>query len=181
MKIIVGLVGEIASGKGTIAEYLEKKYSASTYKFSSILRDVLIRLHIEISRKNMQNLSTILRQNFGEDLLARIIAEDVKKDGNKIIVVDGIRRMADIKYLKEIAGFKLIKITADSKIRYERLIERTENQGDTKKTYEEFLSDHNKEADAKIPKVLEKAEIEINNNGAVTELYQQVDKIIKQN
>ncbi|MFH1662023.1 MAG: AAA family ATPase [Candidatus Falkowbacteria bacterium] len=177
-KKIIGLVGQIASGKGTIAEYIEKNHGASTHRFSTMLRDLLNRLHIEITRENMQDISTILRKRFGEDLLAKVIAEDVRNDKNNIIVVDGIRRMADIKYLKEIDGFELIRIVADPKIRYERLIKRTENHGDTKKTYEEFLADQKNEADAEIPIVMEKAEMEINNDGDFKDLEKEIEKIV---
>lgn len=177
-KKIIGLVGMISSGKGTVAEYLEKNNNAATYRFSTILRDILKRMHKEITRKNMQKLSTTLRQNFGEDLLAKVIAEDVKKDERDLIVVDGIRRLADIKYLTELPHFKLVKITAAPEARYKRLIQRTENQGDTQKTYEEFLADEKKEADAEIPLVMEKAELELSNEGGFEELYKQIDKMI---
>ena len=33
MKIILGFVGDLASGKGTICKYLNEKYSANTYRF----------------------------------------------------------------------------------------------------------------------------------------------------
>ena len=101
-KKIIGLVGKISSGKGTVAKYMEEKYNANTYRFSTILRDILKRLHSEINRKNLQDVSTALRQTLGEDILAKVMAEDVKKDDNDLIVVDGIRRMADIKYLKKL-------------------------------------------------------------------------------
>lgn len=177
-KIIIGLVGQIAAGKGTVAEYLENKYNARTYRFSTILRDVLNRLHCEITRSTLQSVSTALRSVLGEDLLAKVITEDVKQDSNDIIVVDGIRRMADIKYLKDLENFILIKIIADPKIRYERLIQRTENSGDTQKTYEEFLADQLKEADAEIPAVMQTAQEELNNDGNFEELYQQIEKLI---
>jgi len=176
-KIIIGLVGQIASGKGTVAEYLEKNHKAATFRFSTILRDVLNRLHVEISRENLQDLSTILRQRFGEDLLAKVMAGDVENNDNKIVVVDGIRRMADIKYLKELENFKLLSVVADPKIRYERLLTRSENSGDNQKTFEEFLADQQKEADAEIPKVMENANVVISNDGNFENLYQQIDKL----
>ena len=89
MKIILGLAGEMASGKGTVAKYAAEKYNAKTWRFSTMLRDVLDRLSLEQSRDNMQTLSTILRQNFGEELFARVMAEDVKKDTSEIIVEIG--------------------------------------------------------------------------------------------
>ena len=177
-KIIIGLVGKIASGKGSVAEYLEKKYNANTYSFSTILRDILKRLHYEISRTNMRTISTVLRKNFGEDLLAKVIAEDVKKDNNKLIVVDGIRRIADIKFLNEMDGFILIKITANLKTRYKRLIERTENKGDSQKTYENFLDDEQKETETLIPVVMKQAKKELTNNNDFKDLYNQIDNIL---
>ncbi len=178
-KIIIGLVGQMAAGKGTVAKYLENKYQASIHRFSTILRDVLERLHLEISRQNLQNLSTVLRKNFGEDILAKVISEDVVNDQNKIIVIDGIRRLADIKYLKKLPTFKLVSITADPKIRYQRLVNRNENKNDKQKTYEEFLAEQKKEAEIEIPRVMAEAEIEINNDKDLDELYAQIDKIIK--
>lgn len=178
IKIILGLVGLISAGKGTVAEHLEKKYEANVYKFSTMLRDILDRLYLDITRHSMQTLSTILRQNFSEDLMAKVITKDVKKDTNEIVVVDGIRRLADIKYLKKLPEFKLARVVVDPKIRYERLILRAENTGDTKKSFKEFLADDKKEAEIEIPKVMKTAEIELNNNSNFNELYKQIDKII---
>ncbi len=178
-KIIIGLVGKIAAGKGTAAEYLQRKYDAHIYRFSTMLRDVLNRLHIPITRESMQLLSTILRKNFGEDLLAKVIASDVDNDPHKLIVVDGIRRLADIKYLTQIDGFILVKIKADPKVRYERILKRNENEDDNKKTFEEFLADEKKEADAEIPKVMEKAKLSLDNNKDFDYLYKQIDEIIE--
>lgn len=177
-KIIIGLTGQIACGKGAITKYLEKKYGASSYRFSTMLRDVLDRIYIEQSRANLSLISKIIRKNFGEDTMAKVMTSDVKNDKNKIIVVDGIRRLADIKYLKKIPGFKLVRVVVDSKIRYERLLSRNENKGDNKKTYQDLLRDEKKEADAQIPQVMKKAEIEINNEGNIKELYKQIENKI---
>ena len=117
-KIILGFVGPLASGKGTICQYLKEKHGASVFRFSTMLRDVLNRLYLEISRDNMQNLSSALRQTFGDDLLASVIANDVKNEKNEFIVIDGVRREPDIKYLKDFPNFYLIEIKADQKINW---------------------------------------------------------------
>jgi len=177
-KIILGLTGEICAGKGTIVKYLEKTHNATSYRFSTMLRDLLGRIYLPVARENMQFMSTAIRQYFGEDIMAKVIAEDVKNDKNNIVVVDGVRRSADIKYLREVQGFKLVSIVAEPKTRFKRLILRKENPGDENKTYEEFLADHKKEADAQVPIVMEKADLEINNNGSLEDLYKQVDQIV---
>ncbi|MCK5416511.1 AAA family ATPase [Candidatus Parcubacteria bacterium] len=178
-KIIIGLTGKMASGKGEIASYLQTHHNATTYQFSTILRDILDRLHKDISRSSMQNLSTTLRQNFGENILASVIAEDVKKNENNIIVVDGIRRMADVKYLTDIEGFKLTAVMANDKIRFERLVARNQNTGDDKKTFEKFLEDEKKEADREIPIVIKKANTKITNNDSLKKLHKQIEDLIK--
>ena len=179
-KIIIGLVGPIACGKEAAKKYIAQKYNSKDCKFSTSLRDVLNRLAIEVSRENLQKLSSALRPVFGEDLLAKVIASDASKLDSDIIIVDGVRRMSDIKYLKELPNFYLIAVDADPKLRYERMKARNENVGDSEKTFEQFLADQNNEADKEIPIVISNAKFAIDNGGTLEELYSKVDKIITQ-
>ncbi len=177
-KLVIGLVGEMASGKGTSAEYIKRKYKASDYRFSDILRDILKQLFLENSRYNMASLSLCLRKTFGEDVLDKTIAEKIKKDNNKIIVVDGIRRKEDMNYLKRIPGFRLVYIETDLKIAYQRIRKRKENIGDFNKTWKEFQKEHQLETEKNISKIKKEADIIINNNKDKKNLYKQLDEII---
>jgi dephospho-CoA kinase len=177
-RIVLGLTGQIACGKGAIKKYLMEKYGASDYRFSTILRDILKRLHLEITRENLQHISTILRQNFGEDLLANAMAQDIKNDAHPFIVIDGIRRLTDIKHLRLLPEFRLVQITADSELRYNRVLSRNENPGDDKKTWEEFLADGEKETERQIPEVMTTADYEITNEGTFEELEQKIDYVV---
>lgn len=177
-KIIIGLVGPIASGKGEVKAYLQKNYSATEHRFSTMLRDVLDRMHIEQSRKNMQDVSTILRQRFGEDLLAKVLTEDVKNDNHELIVIDGIRRMADIVYLKELPEFHLVSIDADEEIRYQRVLSRNENAGDSEKSFADFQKDAQAETELTIPEVMGTAKEKLQNNGKIEELHANIDKLL---
>jgi dephospho-CoA kinase len=177
-KLILGFVGPLASGKDASKKYLEEKYGASSHRFSTMLRDILNRIYVPINRENLQNISFDLRTRFGSDTMAKVIAEDVKNDKNEIVIVDGVRRMADIIRLKDVAGFYLISINANEEIRYGRLKTRNENVGDDKKTFAEFLADEQKEAELEIPLVMRNAKFIINNDGSFEELYRQIDDII---
>jgi dephospho-CoA kinase len=177
-KLILGFVGPLASGKDASKKYLEEKYGASSHRFSTMLRDILNRIYVPINRENLQNISFDLRKRFGSDAMAKVIAEDVKNDTNEIVIVDGVRRMADIISLKDVAGFYLISIDAKEEIRYERMKTRNENVGDAKKTFAEFLEDGKKEAELEIPLVMSNARFIINNDGSFENLYKQIDDII---
>ncbi|MFC1645265.1 AAA family ATPase [Patescibacteria group bacterium] len=179
-KIILGITGEIAGGKGTVTSYLEKKNGADAFKFSSALRDVAKRMHLEINRENLQKISTIFRDNFDDNILSRVIYEDVKNSNSELIVIDGVRRMADIEYLKQLPGFRLIYVDTEINSRYERITQRGENADDNSKTFEEFEDDHKREAELQIKGLKEDADFVVNNNGTFDDLYNQVEDILTQ-
>ena len=177
-KIILGFTGLIACGKGTAAKYYQEKYGAPTFRFSTSMRDLLDRLYLPQSRENMSAISRITREEFGQDLYAKVMAKDASQADHDIVVVEGIRRMDDVTELKKLNNFKLVAIEADMKIRYERLKIRGENSDDTTKTWEEFQKDHELETEISIPPVMAKADVVVNNDGTLEEFYKQLDELI---
>lgn len=177
-KIILGIIGQNGAGKTAVTEYLKKKYNAVSFRFSDPLKDILERLHLPDSRQNFQTLSTILRQNFSEDILSKIIAEDVRKVNDEIIITEGIRRPSDVVYLKELPDFHLIFLKADAEIRYERIKNRNEKSGDQSKTWKKFLLEENQESETQIRDIAKQADFTIDNNGSLKELYKQLDELV---
>lgn len=178
-KIIIGLIGRQASGKEVVKQYLIKKYGADAFKYSSPLRDILNRLYIPLSRENLQELSYIIRKSFGEDSLMQTIFNDLLNSTSKITVIDGVRRMMDLEKLKDMPHFYLINIDAEVKLRYERLKLRNENEGDSEKSYEDFLADDNRESEQEISTVASLANFQLDNNTSFEKLYEQVDKVME--
>lgn len=177
-KVVFGFAGEMGSGKGTAAKYIINKYNAAYFRGSDIIRNILDRLYLKQKRENFSLLSETLRKAFGQDLLGKVIAKDVEKAKEKIIIVDGIRRLTDIKYLKELPNFNFFYIDATLKTRYERLIKRNENVGDSRKTFDEFKKDHQLETELQIPGLKNHADYVVDNGGTTKNLYNQLDKII---
>ncbi|KKS18058.1 MAG: hypothetical protein UU76_C0027G0002 [Parcubacteria group bacterium GW2011_GWC1_41_7] len=178
-KFIFGFVGLLSSGKGTAGQYLQKKYKASFFTFSQVLRDVLKRFHLEISRDYMIKLSEIMREAFGEDLLSKNIAQDVSEAETQYIVVDGIRRESDLIHLSQLPGFVLVAIEASEQVRYERLVKRGQNTDDATKTFEQFKADHTRSTEMSILDVLPLAIEHIDNNGTLEQLHAQLDALVK--
>jgi len=156
------------------------RYDGGTHRFSTMLRDVAHRMHLEESRENIQKISTFFRQNFGEDIMSKVIYQDVAVDSHSIIAVDGVRRKTDIKYLKTLPGFKLLYIEADLDKRYERITRRGENTDDLGKSFEEFKMDHQKETELQIKDMKREADFVIDNNGTIKQLYSQIDSTLAQ-
>lgn len=177
-KIVLGIVGEISSGKTTLTDYIKKTHKISSWRFSDILRDVLKKINIEETRSNMQNLSTMFRQTFGENLLSKVLAENISKSSDNFIIVEGIRRPSDISYLKNIDGFHIIAIDVNEKNRFKRLIERSENPDDQNKTWEKFQEEGAQESEEQIKVVMKTADFILNNNESLKDLHRQIDELI---
>jgi dephospho-CoA kinase len=177
-KIVIGIVGEIAAGKGTAAEYLKNKYNGIIFKFSTVMRDVLDRLYLPQTRENLQAVSLALRQTFGQDLFAKTMARDAAASTSPLTIIDGIRRPSDISELSKLDIFHLITITADEKTRFERIRERKENLNDAEKTWEQFQKEAAADAEMTIRTIAPLAEFTIDNNGSVEDLRYKLDAII---
>lgn len=180
MRKVIGFVWEIGCGKWTAIDYLAAKYGAVSFRYSAILRTILSSLFIPINRENLQTLSTNLRQNFWEDLFAKVIAENIKKTSADIIVVDGIRRIEDIEHIKDLEGFKLIYVESDVNIRYDRTKNRWENIDERNLTLEQFIENSKAETETKIRDLKNISDFTINNDGKIENLYKEIDKIVKE-
>ncbi|PIP29817.1 hypothetical protein COU12_00630 [Candidatus Jorgensenbacteria bacterium CG10_big_fil_rev_8_21_14_0_10_54_38] len=178
-KIVIGLVGEVSSGKGTSAAYLKERYGAGTVRFSNMLRDVLRRLYLPDIRKNLQILSASLRREFGEDIMAKVIAEDARRASSALVAADGVQRPDDIAYLMASGTFFLVALDVEARTRYERIKARGENLDDAIKTWEEFIAQGNEEPEQKIRELMAGANFHVNNNGSIAELHKQLDEIMR--
>ncbi len=178
-KIIIGLVGEAASGKGTVAAYLLDKYGAKTLAFSTPMKDCLKRLHVELSRENLTKFSEFTRKTYGEDLYALVVAEDAKALPDPLVVVDGIRRPADYGNLKELPGFHLIYVTAPVELRWERARKRGEKAGESDMTLETFKQEELLPTELEIKAIGQKAEFTVDNSGKFDELYTSMESIVE--
>lgn len=183
MKQIIGIVGEKGSGKGTFPKILtevlpERKIVRTT--FSDVLADTLNIWDLEKSRENYIKLVVAMNETFGEDVLARAVKKRIGGLVGDIIVVDGMRWMADLEMIKSLNG-KIVYITADPKIRYERTKARGEKAGENQTTFEEFMKQESAPTEIDIPKIAAQADFKIDNNGSVEELKQRLQDLSLKN
>ena len=179
---IFGITGEISSGKGAASDRLKAYYGPTTgyTRFSIPLGKALDVFYLPQTRENLQDISTDLRQRFGEDLLARTIAKDCEAYTGDVMIVDGVRRFADIVMLNEMPGFRLIYVTAPVDVRFARARARAEKVGEGQVTWEKFLERDQAEAEREIPAVGAKAHLRIDNIGTLADLHRQVDAFLKE-
>lgn len=179
-KIVIGLIGEKGSGKGTVSDYLIEKYGAVHYGTSKILRRTLEDLHLPITRDNLIKLALVLKEGYGPSVIIDTLIQDMEKNGSDIIIADGIRMHGDVEPFRKKYGqnFYLVYVTADLKLRYERTKSRKEKEGEDKATFEQFLEEEGKLTEVSIHEIGRQADFKLNNNGTADELKKQVDEML---
>ena len=177
--LILGFVGQAGCGKGTIAKYFKEHYGATTFSFSTSMRDILHRLHLEENRDNLIRVSEVLREGFGEDLFSRVIAADAKEAQTDLVVVEGIRRPQDLATLSNLDNFVLVSIDVADEIRFARMKARGQNAGETDLTWEQFQADNQRSTEITIPGVMKEATYHLKNEGTREELEQEIEKLMQ--
>jgi dephospho-CoA kinase len=178
--LILGLTGQIGSGKGYICDYLVEHYGAEMFKFSTYLSRSLEVMALENSRDNLIKMSETLRRTFGEDALSHAVAYHAAKSSAPISVIDGIRRVQDLKELETQPNFKLAAVDADQKIRYERIANRGEKSDEAELTWEQFLDNEMRSTEVTVPETMTRATLRITNNGTQADLERQIDALMAQ-
>ncbi|MBI5051553.1 AAA family ATPase [Candidatus Micrarchaeota archaeon] len=177
--MIIGLTGENCAGKGTTAEYLQKKgfYYLS---LSDVVREELTNLGIELTRENLIKKANEMREKWGAGILAERISTRFEKDRN--YVVDSIRNPSEVEVFQRRKDFILLYVTAPPELRFDRMKRR--NRENDPKTYEAFLiiekaeSENLEKSKQNILATTKMANKKIPNEGDLPYLYDQVDKVL---
>lgn len=184
---LIGIAGPTASGKTSVAEYLERAHGAWRVRYSQIIATIATERGIPHDKVSLQHLSTELRSTLGEDYLTKHMRERVLRETADVIVIEGNRRMGDMRLLeslKEETGRALILLYIDAEptVRFERMNARLASEGKPPATTEEFNALENDECEEELPLVRdfikERGIIIDNTNISREELFSQIEKMI---
>lgn len=175
--MVIGIVGSIASGKDTVADYLKQK-GFTAISLSDILRQIMREEGLEITTINMTEYGNQLRGTKGHGYLAQ---KALKQIGDDDAIITSIRQVGEVEVLQKRPDFTLIKLDAPIEMRLERLVRRN-RPGDIKNMTE--LKDiEAKQADGidgsmNMNKCFASATETIINDGTFTELHEKVNQLI---
>jgi len=170
--VVIILVGLARSGKDTVADYIINKYNLVKYTFSDILKEQLEKKEITATKERMLELGDLLRQQMGMNAVAQLLDKKIIEKDNLVLV--GPRSIEEIEYFKQkFSNIKIIKVVAGKDERFERKIEK--NQSENK-----FFERDKKDLKTKgLQKVLDTAELQINNFETKEDLQKEIDTVMQ--
>jgi len=180
-KIIIGLVGEMGSGKDTVGDYLVSNYQAIHYRYHEPLKEAL---EIFLGPKNVSRadliwLSNNIRAKYGNQIISEALERRLDKIESGIIVLNGLRIVEDLKFIQGLPNSAVLYVTLSQKQRWERIHGRGERTDDAV-SFEKFQEYEKAETEVQIPNIGKKADFRLENKGSKEELGGKIEEIMGQ-
>lgn len=177
MKLVIGLVGEIGSGKGTLFTLLKDQVptlAVVRIGFSDIIRETLVLWELPNTRENLQKLPQAMDQFYGAGSLSYAIKKRIDSKKEDIVILDGIRWQTDVAMLRNFPKNILVYITARPETRFSRLCARSQNFDDATLCWETFLEQELAPNEIQIRQIGSQADYKIENIGDLDRYREQV-------
>ena len=164
--LIVALTGMPGAGKTTVANYLSQK-GIPLLIMGDVVREAAQNDGLEPTSDNLAKLMIILREKNGPEAIAHLIVNKIrimKKENRKfgVVIVDGIRSMAEVQVLKSVGNVKLLSIHGSTLTRYSHVKERV--RSDVPSSIDEFDKRDRVEMEVGISNPIALADETISNN-----------------
>ena len=177
VKLIVCLTGMPGSGKSTIVSALKSK-GIETLNLGDGVRAEAKRRNLEPSGENLGKIMLQLREKNGPGAIANLLTNQIQNSKSNIIIVDGVRSIAEIEVLKNVGSVKLLSIEATADTRFKFL--KARGRSDDPETKEKFAERDNREISVGIDKSISIADETISNNDlTLDELTELAHTVIK--
>ncbi|MBY9011475.1 MAG: AAA family ATPase [Candidatus Lokiarchaeota archaeon] len=158
--VLIGFCGLPGSGKSTVLKAIEDIGIVIT--MGDVIRNEARERSIDPIDENLGKIAQDLRDEFGPEIIAQKCVALIKKLENKVVFIDGLRSMAEVKTFRNSWKFPIVAVIIDDDIRIERLSNR--RRPDDPNTLEDLIERDQREIAFGLNEVIDAANYKINNN-----------------
>ncbi len=179
--LIIWITWTLGAGKGTISDYLIKKWF-SHYSVSDYIAVEIKKRGLEVNRDTMYKVGWDLKQNFWPDFIVKELYQQAKMSW-KNTIIESIRSPWEVMWLKALEDFVLLAVDADQNLRYQRI--RLRNSVKDQVDFETFTANEARELEhsddpskINLSACIKIADYTFINNGTFEDLYQKIDEML---
>jgi dephospho-CoA kinase len=177
---IIAIVGMPGSGKTETLKLIEKQ-GIPSFNMGDVVTKIEPRKRgiTKINEYIEDEIRMDLRKKFGPAAVAIVTAEEVEKMHAETVAISGLHSFAELNYFKEKLGgdFTLISIEASPELRAKRSAKRNIRP----LAKEEFEHrEHEYAKNFEIPKIMQKADYKISNEGSIDQFRKDIKTIINE-
>ena len=170
-RLIVCLTGMPGAGKSSVACFLKEK-GFMVVTMGDVIREEAKRQGLEPTDVNLGKMMLKLRQDLGPGAVGQIVLQKLARDGNNnnssnVVVVDGIRSVAEVEVLKKVGHVRLLAVHASQDTRFKHLRER--GRADAPSDSDEFSGRDKRELSVGVSEAIALANEMISNNDLTLE------------
>jgi dephospho-CoA kinase len=176
-KLIVCLTGMPGAGKTTISDALKAK-GFDKITMGDAVRAEATKRKIEPTGANLGKLMLELREKNGPGAVAELIKDQIANSQSNVILIDGVRSIAEVDVLKKFGTVKVLAIHASSDTRFKFLSGR--GRSDAPADRQDFVQRDSREIGVGMSESIALADETIsNNNLTIPQLIDSAYNIIK--
>lgn len=182
--MIIGITGAFGSGKSTAASFFVSQKFTQVALSSFLEEEAKKRGVKKITRTILQDIGNEWREKFGKEILAKKALEYIRSHEIQKAVIDGIRNVGEIEFLREEDDFILLGVLANRKTRFSRLSRVKRRESLTWSLFETLdyrdLGIKEKDTGLQVGLCIAVADIFITNNKTKSVLFDTLQATLKQ-
>jgi dephospho-CoA kinase len=177
-KVVAGIAGMPGAGKGVFRRAVQRMgYPVVT--MGDAVREEVKQRNLEPTPQNMGKVMLDLRELDGPASIAKRCIPKLKDQTSRIVVIDGIRSLAEVEeFKKHFPNFILLAIHASPKTRYRRLFRR--KRSDDPPDWKTFMERDMRELGIGMGSVISVADYMIVNEGSMRQLRHKIMRFMKE-
>jgi dephospho-CoA kinase len=174
---MIAFVGMPASGKSEAAR-IAAGMSIPVVNMGDVIRKEVLRRGLEPNDSNTGMVATDLRKCEGMDTVAKRCISQIREKGSELVVVDGVRGIAEVECFRREFGkdFILISIYAPIEIRFSRVQKR--GRSDDMNSIEGLRHRDERELGWGMGEAIEASNVEIENNFSLETFRKDVVEVL---
>ncbi|MGP8321807.1 MAG: dephospho-CoA kinase [Methanosarcinaceae archaeon] len=176
---IIAFVGMPASGKSEAGRVAEDK-GIYVINMGDVIRKEVMRRGLEPTDANTGSVGTSLRKNEGMDAVAKYCVPIIINSGTDMVVIDGVRGIAEVEFFKQEFGedFMLVNIDSPIRIRLERV--KARGRSDDMTNIDALRIRDERELGWGMSEAIEAADITILNAAGLEEFKHSIVELLEQ-